>query len=160
MPFQKGMKRPPGAGRKPNQKNKRTIAIEAAKAEAYDLLKDEMPLTTLRDIASNNLPCGRCRGKLKTRYGLPVAQHKLCECVDKKPKADEDCPICVGTGWKTWGWRVCESCWADGMEHCSPKDRGWASDVLLRKQLPDLNRVDAKVDHSGKLDHRIEVVFK
>ncbi len=150
----------PGRGRIKGSKNKRTLAIESAAAASYDLMKDDMPLTVLRDIAGNNLPCGRCRGLLKTRYTLPTEQHKLCQCTDKKPEPDQDCPICVGTGWKTWGWRVCESCRADGMEHCSPKDRGWAADVLLKKQLPDLNRVDAKVDHTGKLDHRIEIVFK
>jgi len=137
-----------GRGRIKGSKNKRTLAVEAATAAAYDLMKDDMPLTTLRDIASNNLPCGRCRGLLKTRYGLPTAQHKLCVCVEKKPEPDDDCPICIGTGWKTWGWRVCESCWADGMEHCSPKDRGWASDRLLSKQIPDLKSVEV----SGKKD--------
>lgn len=78
-------------------------------------------------IANNDLPCGVCRGTLRTKYKLPEGQHASnCEYTESHYEAGvygktltpgSPCS-CNGIGTRT-----CESCYGDGFEACSPELR-------------------------------------
>ena len=86
-------------------------------------------------IAMNDLECGVCRGKLRSKYKLPEGQHSnACESLSAG-----NC-TCDGIG-----ERPCQSCWGTGKESVGPKDRLIAATELL-------SYIEAKrkaVEHTG-----------
>ncbi len=98
------------AGSRKGIPNKRTEEIQVKLAR----LKCD-PFEGMAKIANNELPCGVCRGKLKTKYKLGDGMH-AAECRLNKPEANGAWACsCEGMGIRT-----CQSCWGDGFEACSP----------------------------------------
>jgi hypothetical protein len=124
MPWPKGKTRPPGAGRKKGTPNKSVQSIQ----EKLDRIGCD-PFEGMAIIAVNMLPCGVCRGTLRTKYKLPVGHHasgcKLHEPTPELPgtRLAKQFPplICTCDG---IGERTCESCFGSGFEACSPELRG------------------------------------
>ncbi len=92
------------------------------------------PFEVLAQMANGKLPCGRCFGKGKTRF---------------QPANGED----------RTSVRTCQSCWASGYEHISPKDRGWAAGELAGYLECKRKAVEHSGADGGPIDHKHEIVL-
>lgn len=91
------------------------------------------PIKGMALIALNQVPCGLCRGKLRTRYKLPEGSHAAgCD--------PEKC-TCEGIAERT-----CLSCYGSGWEAISPDLRGKMFAELAKYKHPQLKQVE----HTGE----------
>ncbi len=116
------------------------------------------PIAGMATIAQNKLDCGTCRGEGKTRYKLPTP-HNCPECFAKNGKPKPECPICAGTGMKTWGIRICESCWGTLYEACSPGLRAQMQSDLAGYLYSKRKQIDVSGPDGGPIEHSITVKY-
>ena len=129
MPFVKGMKRPPNAGRKKSGLNKVTLAL----AHRDDSL---VQLSTLRvrQILNDQMPCSVCRGEKITLFRLPDGAHsKECKSAGSGGKS---C-TCKGIS-----HRPCQSCNESGFEQLSPELVGKVAIAVRGEAYPQLKAVE------------------
>ncbi len=154
MPFKKGTPKPPGSGRKPNTPNK----VDSSLAERIAAWNCRPPQKTLALINNQTLECGVCRGSGVTKYqpkrqsGVDLSNpESIADWAEGKfaPEPEE----------LELKERKCQSCYGSGFERLKPAEVERAASSLLKfleRPLP----IAVELEHSGELDHRIEVVFK
>lgn len=108
------------------------------------------PIRGMAEIALNRLPCGVCRGELKTRYKLPEGVHTP-EC----RAANSDKCLCEGVG-----VRVCQSCYGSGWEACSPELRGKMYAEIAQYVLPKRKAIEHSGVDGGDIGTRLVIEFK
>lgn len=132
-------------GRAKGTPNKRTLDLKQRFEElGYN------PHDGMIAIASNYLPCGTCRGELRTRYMVPKDSRKECDHKHPVTGAKEKglCLWCSGTDIRDIDMRTCQSCYGTSFEACSPDLRG-------RMHAELAQYVEAKrkaIEHSGSED--------
>jgi len=108
------------------------------------------PIMGMAEIALNRLPCGVCRGELKTRYKLPDGEHtKAC-----KTSNSAEC-VCDGVS-----FRVCQSCYGSGWEACSPELRGKMYAEIANYVLPKRKAIEHTGAEDGPIGIQLMVEFK
>ena len=107
------------------------------------------PIRGMAEIALNRLPCGVCRGELKTRYKLADGDHTP-EC---RSANSVEC-VCQGIG-----LRVCQSCYGSGWEACSPELRGKMYAEIANYVLPKRKAIEHSGDDGGDIRTRLIVEF-
>ncbi len=147
--FKKGDPRPPGAGRKKGDLNKVTVEQRLKQLNCD-------PIEYAARVVNNDVPCGVCRGagvtifqpRRKRSFDLtnPEEVADWAEGQDKKEADGKP--------------RKCQSCWGSKLERIDPKTRLDAAVRLMSKIAPDLKAIEATIEQSGEMDHRIEIVFK
>lgn len=95
------------------------------------------PITGMAHIAMNKLPCGVCRGELKTRYKLAEGVHT--------PECRQTLGPCGPCTCEGVGTRICQSCYGSGWEACSPELRGKMYAEIAQYVLPKRKAIE----HSG-----------
>lgn len=121
------------------------------------LLKDRLefmgcdPLKIAALTAMNQLECGVCRGKLKTRYKLPQGEHtQACKTANSA--------LCVCEGIAE---RTCQSCYGTGMESVGPSDRLKAAAELLSYTEAKRKAIEVIGDgDGGPVGIMLQVEFK
>ena len=108
------------------------------------------PMLGMAEIALNRLPCGVCRGNLRTKYALPQGVHTK-ECSHGNTA---EC-TCEGIG-----ERVCQSCYGSGWEACSPELRGKMYAEIANYVLPKRKAIEHSGEDGGPIGIRVEVEFK
>lgn len=111
------------------------------------------PLRGMAEIALNRLPCGVCRGELKTKYKLLPGDHSK-ECNKQGAGAGADC-ICDGIGTRT-----CMSCYGSGWEACSPELRGKMYAEIAQYVLPKRKAIEHSGIDGEDIGVRLVVEFK
>lgn len=108
------------------------------------------PIRGMAEIALNRLPCGVCRGELKTKYKLPDGTHTP-EC----RAANSVTCSCDGIG-----IRVCMSCYGSGWEACSPELRGKMYAEIAQYVLPKRKAIEHSGIDGEDIGVRLVVEFK
>lgn len=108
------------------------------------------PITGMAEIALNRLPCGVCRGELKTKFKLPEGAHTP-EC----RTANSVTCSCDGIG-----VRVCMSCYGSGWEACSPELRGKMYAEIAQYVLPKRKAIEHSGIDGEDIGVRLVVEFK
>lgn len=146
MPVGKPKGLPKSGGRKKGTPNKDVSPVRSMLERiGHD------PLEGMARIAQNMLPCGVCRGELKTRYWLQDERPHCDRCgggllVQGKPaRPKADCIWCSGTGKQTLDERTCQSCKATGWEACSPELRGKMDAELAKYVQPQLKAIEHSI---------------
>lgn len=119
-------------GKRPALAHARTRAERICRNLAVD------PVEVLALITKNELPCGTCRGTLRTKYALPQGQHTR-EC-----PGDDSCS-CNGIG-----TRICQSCFGDGRENCPPELRAYTAQTLAKYLYPQFKSIEDKNHNAAK----------
>lgn len=139
-----------GGGRKKGTANKKTRDIQ----EKLDRLGCD-PHKGMAIIAMNELPCGVCRGKLKTKCKLPEGSHAK-DCAITEARLIKGKLKCTCDGFTM---RVCESCYETGFEACSPELRGKMFAELAAYISPKRKAIEHTGPEGGPIDHKLEIVF-
>ena len=105
------------------------------------------PAKILADIATNNMQCGVCRGKLRTKFILAKGKHAE-EC--------EGSANCTCDGMSERG---CQSCNGTGMEACCVKDRKDAAGELIQYIEAKRKAVEVSGPEGGEIPMRLTVRF-
>src|SRR6188768_1818859 len=149
MPFQKGHPKPPGSGRSKDTPNKLTVEQRLKQLNCD-------PIEYAARVVNNDVPCGVCRGE-----GVTIFQPRRKKVFDlSNPEEIADWAEGQSKKEEDGKPRKCQSCWGSKLERIDPKTRLDAAVRLMSKILPDLKAIEATVEQSGELDHRIEIVFK
>lgn len=108
------------------------------------------PIRGMAEIALNRLPCGVCRGELKTKYKLLIGTH----ATDCKPAETDAGCTCEGLGVRT-----CQSCYGTGWEACSPELRGKMYAEIAQYVLPKRKAIEHSGVDGGEIPLRVNVRF-
>jgi hypothetical protein len=108
------------------------------------------PIRGMAEIALNRLPCGVCRGELKTKYLMPQGNHTT-EC---RTANSAEC-TCEGIG-----TRICQSCYGSGWEACSPELRGKMYAEIAQYVLPKRKAIEHSGIDGDDIGVRLVVEFK
>lgn len=135
-------------GRTKGKANRRTLDLQEKLARCgCD------PLIGMAKIAMNNLPCGTCRGELRTKYFLPAGTHADGCGMHAVVKAKRIC-TCEGIGERT-----CLSCYGSGWEACSPELRGKMYAELAQYVLPKRKAIEHTGPDGGPVGIKLLVEF-
>lgn len=112
-------------------------ALKGARTTAAEIMRklDCEPIAILCQIATNQMPCGTCRGKGRTIYKLPEGQHSE-KCWSHKPGGACDCNGISN--------RLCQSCYGELLESCAPELRFYAAKELATYKHPRFKQLDAR----------------
>lgn len=134
-------------GRSAGTPNKVTLSVQEKLARLnYD------PHLGMERIASNELPCGVCRGSGKSFYKLAPGAH--AEDCDGSVIPSKMLCHCEGIG-----TRKCESCYGTLFEACSPELRGKMHAELAQYVAPKRKAIEVTGEDGGPLKHSHEIEF-
>lgn len=137
-------------GREKGKPNKKTQDIQ----EKLDRLECD-PHEGMAIIAMNKLPCGVCRGKLKTKCKLPEGSHAK-DCAITQARLIKGRLKCTCDGFTM---RVCESCYETGYEACSPELRGKMYAELAAYISPKRKAIEHTGPNDGPIQAHVTVSF-
>lgn len=119
-------------GRVKGQPNRKTLEFQAL----LDRMKCD-PRKVMALIVLNELPCGVCRGKGRTKYAMPVGE-------GEEPKIRE---------------RVCQSCYGTKMESCNPELRGKMAAEMTQYLQPKRKAIEYTGEGGGPIQSTHRIVF-
>lgn len=142
----------PAKGTRPSGRQKGTPNKDKSRfrARLAELKCD--PETLMCLIVNNALPCGTCRGALRTKFKLDDGLHADI-CGFRKVAGGKDKP-CTCEGYSS---RPCQSCHGSGLENCAPKLRGEMAADLLSYAEPKLKAIEV-TNPDGSLQPKWVVV--